>query len=210
MKSHNVTRISLNPQTLNDETLACIGRHHTTAEFFEAYALANQEGIQNINTDIILGLPGETADHVRHTLDGLAQLKPTNLTVHTLTVKRASRLKENLSAYPSPDTDIVEEMHRQSRRGAREMGMIPYYLYRQKNTLGNFENVGYCQPGWESFYNVLIMEETQDIWGAGAGAVSKLVERSVNRVERVFNVKSLDDYIVRIDEMIARKQAALR
>ena len=204
LKNYGVSRISLNPQSLNDETLIRIGRNHTVNDFYKSFALARDQGFDNINTDIILGLPGEAQTHCAHTMNKLLELKPENLTVHILTIKRASLLREALERYPLPCVSALGEMIEISQRRCRESGLIPYYMYRQKNMLGNFENVGYCQPGKQSLYNILIMEETQTIWAAGAGAISKLVFG--DKLTRVFNVKSLRDYITRIDEMIKRKE----
>jgi len=204
LKAYGVNRISLNPQTMHDDTLTNIGRSHTVKDFYESYGLARAKGFDNINTDIILGLPGETPIHVSQTMDKLLALEPENVTVHILTIKRASLLRETLDRTPLADAGALNEMLAVSRRMCRVSGMRPYYMYRQKNMLGNFENVGYCLPGRQSLYNVLIMEETRPIWAAGAGAVTKLVFGG--RIERVFNVKNLNDYICRIDEMIKRKE----
>jgi len=204
LKDCSVNRISINPQSLFDETLQRIGRGHMVDDFYDSFALARKAGFDNINTDVILGLPGETPDHITHTMDGLLKLKPENVTVHMLSIKRASLLRESLDRYSQPDISALEKMLDISRRTCREAGMKPYYMYRQKNMLGNFENVGYCMPGRESIYNIFMMEETQTVWAAGAGAISKLVFG--DRIERVFNVKSLNDYINRIDEMIGRKE----
>jgi len=204
LKDNSVNRISINPQSLFDETLLRIGRSHEVDDFYNSFALARAAGFDNINTDVILGFPGETPEHTAHTMDGLLKLKPENVTVHMLTIKRASLLREALGQYSQPSIGELEEMLDISRRTCREAGMKPYYMYRQKNMLGNFENVGYCVPGRESIYNIFMMEETQTVWAAGAGAISKLVFG--DKIERVFNVKSLNDYINRIDEMIGRKE----
>ena len=204
LKEYGVNRLSINPQSMNDDTLKCIGRSHSVRDFLESYSLARAEGFDNINTDIILGLPGETPDNVTETMNRLLAVKPENVTVHILTIKRASLLREALKDYPMAGVDALEEMIDISRRMCRESGMRPYYMYRQKNMLGNFENVGYSLPGRQSLYNVLIMEEARPIWAAGAGAVTKLVYG--DRIERVFNVKSINDYISRTDEMIKRKE----
>jgi oxygen-independent coproporphyrinogen-3 oxidase len=205
LKSYGVTRISINPQTMHDQTLQAIGRNHTKEDFEEAFYSAREAGFDNINSDLILGLPCETPAHVSQTFCDISHFRPESLTVHTLAVKRASKLRETLESQEMTDQSQMEEMLRISSRACHEMGMTPYYMYRQKNMVGNFENVGYCLPGKESFYNVLIMEETQTIWAAGAGAVSKLMAGQ-NRFLRVANVKSLDAYIERIDEMIQRKE----
>jgi oxygen-independent coproporphyrinogen-3 oxidase len=207
LKEFGATRISINPQTLSDKTLSVIGRKHTAEDFTRAFRMARESGFDNINSDLILGLPGEDPEQARRTFEGMAELGPESLTVHTLAVKRASLLKESLEEHQSSIAKAaqMEKMLDVSQKACASMGMKPYYMYRQKNMVGNFENGGYCLPGRESFYNVAIMEETQTIWAAGAGAVSKIV-CGENRFFRVANVKSLPDYIGRIDEMIARKE----
>jgi oxygen-independent coproporphyrinogen-3 oxidase len=208
LKEYNVGRISINPQTLNDKTLKLIGREHSTQMFLDAFAMAREEGHKHINTDIILGLPGEGEDEVKLTMEGLKKLSPESITVHTLAVKRASRLKETLEKYSMTELELMESLLDISAEYTADMGMHPYYMYRQKNMVGNFENVGYCKPDCECVYNVQIMEEKQSIWALGAGGSTKLVEPETDRIERIFNVKSVDDYITRIDEMIDRKRAA--
>ncbi len=207
LREYNVGRISINPQTLNDKTLKLIGREHNTQMFMQAFEMAREEGHKHINTDIILGLPGERTDQVRVTMEGLKRLSPESVTVHTLAVKRASRLKETLERYSMTEADIMEELLNTAADYTSQMGMHPYYMYRQKNMVGNFENVGYCKPHCECVYNVQIMEEKQSIWALGAGGSTKLVEPVTDRIERIFNVKSVDDYINRIDEMVERKRA---
>lgn len=211
LKDFEVGRISINPQTLNDETLIAIGRRHTVDDFYNAFELARQAGHTHINTDIILGLPGENESHVTKTMDGLERLSPESITVHTLAVKRASRLKETLDSYELTTFDLMEKMLDITAKRTAKMGMQPYYMYRQKNMLGNFENVGYCKPNHECIYNVQIMEEQQSIIALGAGGSTKTVEKTPqgDKIERIFNVKSVDDYITRIDEMIQRKKQGL-
>ena len=207
LKGHNVNRISINPQTLNDKTLELIGREHTAAMFINAFEMAREEGHDHINTDIILGLPGEGEKEVINTMEGLMRLSPESITVHTLAVKRASRLKETLDKYSMTDAAAMERHIAIAREYTREMGMRPYYMYRQKNMVGNFENVGYCKENCQCIYNVQIMEEKQSIIALGAGASTKAVNLDTGRIERIFNVKSVDDYITRIDEMLERKRA---
>ncbi len=207
LKSHNVTRISINPQTLNDSTLELIGREHTTAMFLNAFEMAREEGHDHINTDIILGLPGEGEREVINTMEGLVRLSPESITVHTLAVKRASRLKETLEKYSMTSACDMEKYIDISRGYTEKMGMRPYYMYRQKNMVGNFENVGYCKENCQCIYNVQIMEEKQSIIALGAGASTKTVDPATDQIERIFNVKSVDDYITRIDEMLDRKKA---
>lgn len=209
MKAFGVNRISINPQTMNQSTLERVGRRHTVADIISSFQMAREEGHKNINMDLILGLPGEGPEEVAYTMEQVKKLQPENLTVHTLAVKRASRLKEELSAFSFPSSEMMEEMLSVSYQGAVAMGMTPYYMYRQKNMVGSFENVGYCLPGKESIYNVEIMEEKQTIFAAGAGASTKLYYPKENRIERVFNVKNVEEYMNRIDEMIKRKQKAM-
>ena len=212
LKAHNVHRISINPQTMNQETLDLIGRRHTTEQIKEAFKMAREEGFDNINMDIILGLPSENIDKVKNTLDEIKALSPESLTVHSLAIKRAAAL--NVWRYKYSDLSIENsaEMVELAADYASSMEMQPYYMYRQKNMAGNYENVGYSKAGKECIYNVLIMEEKQTIIAMGAGASSKIVfhnqsddDHSV-RIERVENVKDVTNYIERIDEMIDRKR----
>lgn len=209
IKKSAVNRISINPQTMSNETLKLIGRGHTREELICAYELARDMGFKNINMDVIIGLPGEDAGVLENTLEELRRLDPESMTVHTMALKRASRLKTEKTRYPLISENEAVKMIDKARRFAGLMGMHPYYLYRQKNMLGNLENVGYCKPGCESIYNVQIMEEKQTIIAAGAGAVTKVVYPDENRIERAFNVKGVEEYIARIDEMIDRKKALL-
>jgi oxygen-independent coproporphyrinogen-3 oxidase len=209
MKKYGVTRLSINPQTLCDDTLAKIGRNHTVEMFLWAFEWARSEGHGNINVDLIAGLPEETPRHMAETMAGVLALGPESVTVHTLAVKRASALKETLRDHRLPTPAALEEMLKIARRGTARAGMHPYYLYRQKNMLGNFENTGYCRPGRECFYNVQMMEERQSILALGAGAVTKAVDLERNLVRRAYNVKNVDAYITRLDEMIARKSKVL-
>ncbi len=206
MKDFNATRISINPQTMNDKTLKLIGRNHLEKDFLNAFYLAREEGHNNINTDIILGLTDENSNDVLYTMDKIYTLKPESLTVHTLALKRASRLNENIDDFNPSSFYEMEKMINITREYARKMDMYPYYMYRQKNMIGNFENVGYCKDNLECFYNIQIMEEKQTIISFGAGATSKFYFEDTNLIKRAFNVKSVDDYINRIDEMIQRKR----
>ena len=206
LKEHNVSRISINPQTLNNETLKLIGREHSVEMFLNAFEMARKVGHKHINTDIILGLPNEGEKEVANTMEGLLKLSPESITVHTLAVKRASRLKETLDKYEMTDAAKMDKLIGISRQYTEKMGMSPYYMYRQKNMVGNFENVGYCKPNCQCIYNVAIMEEKQSILALGAGGSTKLVNTKTNQIERILNVKSVDDYITRIDEMLERKK----
>ena len=206
MKKHGVDRISINPQTMNDDTLKLIGRHHTVEQIKEAFTLARECGFDNINMDLIIGLPGETREHIERTMREVALLAPDSLTVHSLAIKRAARLNifwEKYKDYAMVNTDDIINM---TADCAAAMGMEPYYLYRQKNMAGNFENVGYSKPDREGIYNILIMEEKQTIMAVGAGASTKVVFPEENRIERVENVKDVTTYIENIDEMIDRKR----
>lgn len=206
IKAHPaVDRISVNPQTMKDETLKVIGRHHTVAQTEESFYLAREAGFSNINMDLILGLPGETLDDVKRTMERIQKLHPDNLTVHSLALKRAARLNICREEYKDFKIEITPEHGRVTEAGAHAMGMAPYYLYRQKNMAGNFENVGYGLPGKEGIYNILIMEEKQSIVACGAGSISKRVYPD-GRIERCENVKDVASFIERIDEMIERKR----
>jgi len=206
MKAANVSRISINPQTMNQKTLDLIGRRHSVQDIINAFHMANETGFDDINMDIILGLPGEDEKDVENTLRGIKMLSPSSLTVHTLAVKRASRLKENIDLYDFTDAGKIERMLDISADYASEMSLEPYYMYRQKAMIGNFENVGYCKKGMECVYNVEIMEEKQSVIAAGCGAVTKLYIPKTNALKRAFNVKSVEDYILRLDEMTERKR----
>ncbi|MGN0367754.1 MAG: coproporphyrinogen dehydrogenase HemZ [Wujia sp.] len=206
MKKHGVSRISINPQTMNDETLKVIGRAHTKAQTLEAFALAREMGFDNINMDLIAGLPGEQLAQMQDTLAEIKRLNPESLTVHSLAIKRAANLNQQMAEYADQIHQDMDAMLDLVNDCANELSMVPYYLYRQKNIGGNLENIGYAKTGCACLYNILIMEEMMDIVAVGAGASTKLVFPKENRVERVENCKSVEDYIERFDEMIARKQ----
>lgn len=206
LRQHRVSRISINPQSMNEKTLHIIGRAHTPAQIRDAVALARSCGFDNINMDVIAGLPGETPDDFRHTMEEVEALSPENTTVHTMSVKRSSRLHEYLDQYTLSDADTVEEMVDFAYAYLKTQGKHPYYLYRQKHQLGNLENVGYAKQGCDSLYNIYIMEELQTILSLGCGGVTKTVDPVTDRIERIFNVKEPKDYIERIDEMLARKE----
>ena len=205
LKRHGVTRISVNPQTMNEKTLKLIGRQHTVAQVEEAFWLAREEGFDNINMDLILGLPGETEEDVAHTVRRVKELGPDSLTVHSLAVKRASRLSQWILENGISTMHNTDETMRIAAAGAKELGMEPYYLYRQKNMSGNFENVGYARPGKAGIYNILIMEEKESILALGAGTISKEVYPD-GRIERCDSVKDVALYLEKVDEMIERKR----
>ena len=204
-----VTRISVNPQTMNQETLDIIGRRHTVEETEKAFLLARELGFDNINMDLIVGLPGEDISKVQNTLNRVRALSPDSLTVHSLAVKRAARLNMFKDKYQEMTFENNQEIMNLTMEAAREMEMSPYYLYRQKNMKGNFENVGYAKTDKAGIYNILIMEEKQPIIALGAGGSSKLVFDGGRRIERVENVKDVTNYIARIEEMIERKRAGI-
>lgn len=203
---HGIDRISINPQTMKDETLRIIGRHHTVEQTKEAYALAREMGFTHINMDLIIGLPGEGYEDVEHTMQELQKLQPDSVTVHSLAIKRAARLNLFKEKYEEMGLENNMQIMDMTARYCAEMGLSPYYLYRQKNMAGNFENVGYAKVDKAGIYNILIMEEKQTILAAGAGATTKYVFENGARIERVENVKDVGQYIDRIDEMIQRKE----
>ena len=202
---HGVSRISVNPQTMKQETLDIIGRRATVEQVLEAYKLAREVGFDNINMDLILGLPGELEEDVQNTIDRVVELNPDSLTVHSLAIKRASRLNQWIQENGVSMLHNTDETMRIAAEGAKKLGMEPYYLYRQKNMSGNFENVGYAREGKLGLYNILIMEEKQTIVALGAGSITKLVLPD-GRIERCDNVKDVALYIEKIDEMIQRKE----
>ena len=209
LREFPVSRISVNPQTMNQVTLDIIGRRHTVEQTEEAFALARKLGFDNINMDLIVGLPGEDITMVKNTLDRIRNLRPDSLTVHSLAVKRAARLNIFKEKYQEMTFENNQEIMDMTMQTAYEMGMGPYYLYRQKNMKGNFENVGYADVDKAGIYNILIMEEKQPIIALGAGGSSKLVFDQGKRIERVENVKDVTNYITRIDEMIERKRTGI-
>lgn len=209
LKKHGVTRISINPQTMKQATLDLIGRRHTVAMVRDSFYLAREMGFNNINMDLIIGLPKENAADVLATMEAVKELRPDSLTVHSLAIKRAARLNTMKDVYKDMIWHDTQEMLELTSRYAEEMGMEPYYLYRQKNMAGNFENVGYALPGKACIYNILIMEEQQTIMACGAGTATKILYPQENRLERVENVKDAEQYIARIDEMLERKERLL-
>ena len=207
LKAHGVSRISINPQTMNDRTLQAIGRFHTAADIAASFELARQEGFGCINMDLIAGLPGEDVADFARTLEAVKRFDPENLTVHTLAIKHSSRLKARLEEYPLPDDGAaVEEMVRLGAEAAREMGMQPYYMYRQKYMQGNLENVGYAKPGTECVYNIDMMEETVSILSHGAGAMTKRVYGVGARVERLPSPKDVPSWYGKQEKLFAEKK----
>lgn len=199
-----VRRISINPQTMNNRTLEIIGRAHTAQQVRDAYVLAREVGIGHINMDVIAGLPGEREAEFSKTMAEALSLRPESLTVHTLALKRNSRM--SLEKAPLPDGEMTGRMVRLGRETAVEMGMRPYYLYKQKYMAGNQENTAYALPGHECVYNVDMMEETTHILAVGAGAISKRIYPEEGRIGRAPNVSNIEVYIARVEDMIQRKR----
>lgn len=204
LRKYPVSRISVNPQTMSDKTLKFIGRNHTVGQLKDVYAMARELGFDNINMDIILGLPGEEKEDIVNTIEEIKAMAPDSLTVHSLAIKRASRLKQVMDEKGVSQMDTDEAMDI-AARGAIEMGLHPYYLYRQKEMAGNLENTGFARDGKYGLYNILMMEEVQTIIACGAGTVTKRVYGD-GRIERCDNVKDVGLYIEKIDEMIERKR----
>lgn len=207
---HNISRISINPQTMKEETLRLIGRQHTVQQTIDSFKLAREVGFDNINMDLIVGLPEETIEDVRETMRQLEELDPDNITVHSLAIKRAARLRMQKEQYENLHIENTAQTIDLTAGCCHEMGLEPYYLYRQKNMAGNFENVGYAKPGKAGVYNILIMEEKQTIMALGAGATTKVVFEDGKRIERVGNVKDIINYLDRVDEMVERKRELLK
>lgn len=194
LKKWNIDRISINPQSYTQETLKAIGRHHTVEETIEKYKLAKEAGMNNVNMDLIIGLPGEGVPELKNSLHETEKLMPESLTVHTLSFKRASEMTRNKMRYKVADRTEVEQMMNEAENWTAAHGYHPYYLYRQKNILGNLENVGYSLPGMESLYNILIMEEQQTIIGLGCGAASKFIDPDTGKITHFANPKDPKSY----------------
>ena len=205
LKACNVDRICINPQSMNDTTINLIGRKHTVKDIETVYAMANKVGFKTINMDLILGLPGETMNEVKNTFQWIEKFRPQNVTVHTLALKKNSDLRHQVGNHLVTEESDMNAMLEYAAHAMKDLELYPYYMYRQKYMTGNLENVGYALKGHESIYNMQIMEEKQDIWAFGAGAVSKMCFPEEDRFERVPNVKGLEEYIERVDEMIQRK-----
>lgn len=193
---------------MNQKTLDLIGRRHTVEQVKEAFALAREVGFTNINMDIILGLPEETEADVQYTIDEIVKMQPDSLTVHSLAIKRASKLSQWIEEKGISMLNNTEKTMKIAMKGAKQLRMVPYYLYRQKNMSGNFENVGYATEGNFGIYNILIMEEKQTIVALGAGSITKRVYPD-GRIERCDNVKDVGLYIEKIEEMMERKRKLL-
>ncbi len=204
MHDYHVDRISINPQTFSQRTLDLIGRKHTVQDIYDVYALAREIGFDSINMDLIAGLTGETVEDFQHSLSQISILKPENLTVHTLAIKRTAKLDRN--DFDSNQAHVVTGMHHALNTWLQTEPYVPYYLYRQKNIIGDMENTGFCLPGKESIYNIQMMEERQSIFGLGVGSTSKYVNPDDWTLTQTNNPKDLFFYNERIDEIIAKKQ----
>jgi oxygen-independent coproporphyrinogen-3 oxidase len=210
LKRLGIDRISINPQTMNDETLKRVGRSHTREDIVCICDLAREIGFRSINMDLIAGLPGETTDDMRNSCDAILPLKPDNLTVHSLAIKRSSTLKKELEDHALASAAQAEEMTRIGADCAAQMGMNPYYMYRQKYMSGNLENVGFALPGKECVYNIDMMEETASILSHGAGTMTKRVFYGQNRIERLPSPKDVPTYLLKLDRLIADKDSFFR
>ncbi len=209
LNKNKVGRISINPQTMNNDTLRLIGRQHKAEDIVKTFNLAKEIGFDVINMDLIVGLPSEEVEHIKNTLGEIQRLDPENLTVHTLSVKKGSKFKETIDEYSLQSQDVLSAMLNETIEYSKRMGLEPYYLYRQKQILGNFENIGYCKPKKECIYNIAMMEEKETIMAAGMGSVSKIFFPEENRIERVPNFKDLREYLERTDELIENKKRIL-
>lgn len=209
LKNHNIDRISVNPQSYTDETLKAIGRHHSVQETIDKFWLSRNMGMKNINMDLIIGLPNEGMEEFQHSLAETEKMQPESLTIHTLSFKRASQMSQNRDKYKVADRETVEQMMKLGEEWNQANGYEPYYLYRQKNILGNLENVGYAKPGEESIYNIVIMEEVQTIIGVGCGASSKFIDPVTGKITQFYNPKDPAAYILSYEESIEKKLAHL-
>lgn len=210
LKRFGISRISINPQTMNDDTLRRVGRSHTADDVQRAFGLAREAGFRSINMDLIAGLPGETPEDMRRSCAALETLKPDNLTVHSLAIKRSSLLKKQLDVQQLASAEQAEEMTIIGAGSAASMGMQPYYMYRQKYMSGNLENVGYALAGKECVYNIDMMEESASILSHGAGTMTKRVFGGENRIERLPSPKDVPTYLEKLDRLIAAKEEFFR
>ena len=210
LKENKVDRISINPQTVNDEVLKTIGRKHTAQQFFDAFELARKCGFDNINTDLIAGLPTDTPESFKNSLDSIVRLNAECITVHTLCMKRASRLTTEGVTLDLQQARDAREMLAYTQNILGQNEYIPYYIYRQSRMVGNLENVGWSKRGFESLYNVYVMDETHTILACGSGGVTKLKRNNPDYLERIFNFKYPYEYIDRFDELIQRKSGIMQ
>lgn len=210
LKENKVDRISINPQTVNDEVLKTIGRKHTAQQFFDAFELARKCGFDNINTDLIAGLPTDTPESFKNSLDSIVRLNAECIAVHTLCMKRASRLTTEGVTLDLQQARDAREMLAYTQNILGQNEYIPYYMYRQSRMVGNLENVGWSKKDFESLYNVYVMDETHTILACGSGGVTKLKRNNPDYLERIFNFKYPYEYIDRFDELIQRKSGIMQ
>lgn len=203
MKKYGVDRISINPQSMNEKTLKVIGRKHSVQQIYDAYSLAKNYHFKSINMDVIAGLPQESVEDFRYTMDAITDLHPENITVHTMSIKRAAKLNQDRDFAGLPESYAVDSMIDYAHEKLTQTGYAPYYLYRQKNILGNLENTGFFRGDTQGIYNICMMEEIRTVVSAGVGAVTKLVRGDL--IERIFNVKDVREYLNRAEEMRQRK-----
>lgn len=205
MKKFSADRISINPQSMNNRTLKMIGRSHTKEDVINIFNMARKLGFKNINMDIIIGLADEGINEIKNTMDEIEKLKPDSITVHGLSIKKGSKLKDSDNKQAARSIDEIYNMYQEAHNRSKKIGMFPYYMYRQKNMIGNMENTGYCKTSKEGIYNMEMIEDSESILAFGADGVSKLVDNKTGRIDRQANVKDVKEYINRIDEMISKK-----
>lgn len=206
---HNVSRISINPQTFSDEVLRNIGRKHTVKQTEDAYNLARQMGFSNINMDFIAGLSGDTYTSFKNSIDKVVDFAPQSITVHNLSLKSGAYLCTENEFFDLSSRNLTSDMIDYSFKTLTKNGYNPYYMYRQSKSLGNLENVGYSKPGFECLYNVFMMDETHTVIAVGAGAVTKLKNYDTSHISRIYNYKYPYEYINNFDEVINRKQGII-
>ena len=210
IKQYNIDRISINPQTMNDKTLRLIGRNHSSEDIIKAYNMAKGIGFKTINMDLIVGLPGEDIKDMEDTLNQISSLNPENLTIHTLAIKKGSKYGDSGNKTYLDNVVTAENMMDLTKDFCKDNDYKPYYLYRQKQILGNLENIGYAKKEHESIYNIAIMEERESIIGLGLGSTSKVYKPSNHSIKNIFNFKDLKSYLERIDEVIDRKREGIK
>ncbi|MFZ7119869.1 MAG: coproporphyrinogen dehydrogenase HemZ [Eubacteriaceae bacterium] len=205
LKNFHVNRISINPQTLNDTTLKNIGRRHTAKDYYRAMDIARKLGFDNINNDIIIGLENEDIDDIKYTMENIVKLAPKNITIHNLSLKKSSILKNQIESFVFKEADIIVKMNDIAKSILLKNNYMPYYLYRQKYTQGNLENIGFCKEGKEGVYNIQIMSEKISVIGLGAGSSGKAFFSDINKLERMETVKNIESYMDNIDSICNKK-----
>lgn len=207
LKSAGVSRISINPQSFNDEVLEAIGRRHTAKQTIDAYNLAVKSGFDNINMDFIAGLPKDNLDSFRNSIDTAVNLGANSVTVHTLALKSGAYMVTKDLTFDLSDRITTSDMVDYSYKKLSSSGYYPYYMYRQSKSLGNLENVGWCKPSKDCLYNVYMMDETHSVFSAGAGAVTRLKAQQSGKIDRIYNFKYPYEYIDRFEEILNRKES---